>query len=397
MKNIPHKTVISIVFFIQFVNIVEFMMVMPMGPMFATMLDIPMNKVGLIAGAYNFSAALMGLTLAVFLDRFARKNLLIVGCTGLAIATLSAAFSTDLTSLIAARLVAGVFGGLIATASLALVTDLIPGNYRARALALIMTAFSVASIVGVPFGLELASAYGWQTPFYVLSVFSLISLVLVVRYVPIKTLLEKPVRYRFRQLLQQRVFWQGYLMTASVMFSSFMFIPNIATYVVFNLDFPLENMGQLYLVGGLVSFFVLQLAGKLIDRHGVLKVSLLGTIILCVVMIFGFIPGLLMLSAYVIYILFMSGMNFRGVTNQMVSSRIPPPQMRAGFLSMQTAVQHMSATLGAVFSSFILSVGEQGELVNFVWLVGLGLLLVFVQPLLIFRLKRQRGSFESIS
>jgi hypothetical protein len=93
----------------------------------------------------------------------------------------------------------------------------------------------------------------------------------------------------------------------------------------------------------------------------------------------------------------MSGMNFRGVTNQMISSRIPPPQMRAGFLSMQTAVQHMSATLGAVFSSFILSVGEQGELVNFVWLVGLGLLLVFVQPLLIFRLKRQRGSFESIN
>ena len=186
-------------------------------------------------------------------------------------------------------------------------------------------------------------------------------------------------------------------MTASVMFSSFMFIPNIATYVVFNLHFPLENMGQLYLVGGIFSFFVLQLVGKLIDRLGALAVSLMGTLILAIVMIFGFMPGMLILSAYVIYILFMSGMNFRGVTNQMISSRIPPPQMRAGFLSMQTAVQHMSATLGAIFSSTVLAVGEHGDLVNFSWLVGFGLLLLLVQPLIIFRLKRQKGSFETIS
>ena len=396
MKNLPHKTVVSIVFFIQFVNIVEFMMVMPLGPVFATMLDIPMNQVGLIVGAYNFSAAIMGLILAVFLDRYARKQLLLVGSAGLAIATLLAALSTDLYTLIAARLLAGVFGGLIATASLALVTDLIPGHYRARALALVMSAFSIASIVGVPLGLELATRYGWQAPFYVLSMFSLLSLVLVFRYVPVNTLIEKPVRYRFALLLKQKVFWLGYLMTASVMFSSFMFIPNIATYVVFNLHFPLEDMGQLYLVGGIFSFFVLQLVGKLIDRLGALAVSLMGTLILGIVMIFGFMPGMLILSAYVIYILFMSGMNFRGVTNQMISSRIPPPQMRAGFLSMQTAVQHMSATLGAIFSSTVLAVGEQGNLVNFSWLVVFGLLLILVQPLIIFKLKRQKDSFETI-
>ncbi len=396
MKNMPHKTVVSIVFFLQFVNIVEFMMVMPLGPMFATMLEIPMNKVGIIVGSYNFSAAFMGLVLAVFLDRFPRKNLLLIGCAGLSLATLLAAFSSNLLSLIGARLLAGVFGGLIATVSLALITDLIPGNYRARALALVMSAFSIASILGVPFGLELASAYSWEMPFYVLSVFCLISLGLVFYFVPVKTLVQKSVRYRFRELMQQRVFLWGYLMMASVMFSAFIFIPNIAAYVVVNLNFPLEDMGQLYLIGGIFSFFVLQLAGKLIDKLGVLKVSILGTLVLTVVLIFGFLPGWVYLSAYVIYILFMAGMNLRGVTNQTVSSRIPRPQMRAGFLSVLTAVQHLFATLGAVFSSLVLSVGEQGQLVNFGWLVGLGLLITLVQPLIIFKLRRQKVSFEQI-
>ncbi|MBP7253542.1 MAG: MFS transporter, partial [Alphaproteobacteria bacterium] len=79
--------VILIAALIQFVNITDFMMVMPLGPDFAKALSIPVDKIGVIAGSYTLAAALFGVVAALFLDRFQRRRAILICLAGLIAAT----------------------------------------------------------------------------------------------------------------------------------------------------------------------------------------------------------------------------------------------------------------------------------------------------------------------
>src|SRR5690606_24081622 len=158
----------------QFVNVVDFVMVLPLGPDFARALAIPAHQLGLIAGSYTAAAAVVGLLAASFLDRFDRRQALLVAMLGLVLGTLAGGFATGLASMLAARVLAGVFGGPATSIAMSILSDAVPPERRGRAVGKVMGAFSVASVVGVPAGLELARLGGWQMPFFVLASLGLV-------------------------------------------------------------------------------------------------------------------------------------------------------------------------------------------------------------------------------
>src|SRR5207245_8497359 len=107
----------------------------------------------LVVSSYGCSAALAGLLAAFFIDRFDRKITLLVLYAGLTIGTLLCAIAPGYWSLMMARIVAGAFGGIGGAFILVIIGDAFPEIRRGRATGVVMTAFSIASIAGLPVGM----------------------------------------------------------------------------------------------------------------------------------------------------------------------------------------------------------------------------------------------------
>ena len=382
---------------IQFVNIVDFMMVMPLGPDFVTHLSIASNQIGWISGSYTLAAAIAGIVFSPLLDKWQRKRMVIISSFCLAITTLLTAFVWDMASLMFMRLFAGVFGGLATSVSMAMVIDMVPAPQRGKAIATVMSAFSIASIVGVPIGLELALRVQWNAPFVVVGLLGLVVSFLAMVLLPNSTIKNtKQSAVSFKALMSNKVVVHGYLLIAVVMFAGFLIIPFITNYFVFNLNFPRQEIGLVYLVGGIASLVTIQLTGRWVDKYGAMTFSILGTVILLFVLLFGFYFAPPFLSVYLMFTLFMVGMNMRGITNKIVLSKIPKPEIRAGYMSMQNAVQHIATTLAAICGSLMMMEGAEGQLVGMTSVVILALVVSVLQPFLILSIKKSKLSYEFI-
>ncbi len=359
LKGFSERRIIFLVGAVQFVNILDFMMVMPMGPDFGRALGISNAKLPMIGGAYTAAAAVSGIICALFLDRFDRRKALAVAMAGLALGTLAGAFAVDLPSLMTARIVAGIFGGPATSVALSIIADVIPPERRGRAMGAVMGAFSVASVLGVPMGLELARQLGWQAPFIVVAgLGALITAATFVMLPPLTLHLEARAKEAhhvgFGELFGNRMVWWSYALTATVMMAGFVVIPSISPYLQFNLHYPRKYIGLLYMAGGAVSFGAMRLVGWLVDRHGSFKIGAIGSLLLMPVVYVGFaviIPGVPVVG---VFIGFMLAMSFRNVAYNTLVSKVPSPAERARFMSVQSAVQHMASAIAAIMSSPLL-------------------------------------------
>ncbi|MBX9725702.1 MAG: MFS transporter [Rickettsiales bacterium] len=365
---ISSSRIILIAGLIQFVNVTDFMMVMPLGPDFAKALGIPLNNIGIIGGAYTLSAAIMGLISALFLDQYARKKALIFCLLGLTLATLVGAVVWDTTSMVVARIVAGAFGGPLTSLSVSLVADWIAPAERGRAMGKVMGGFALASVLGVPFGLELAHFVSWHAPFIATGLFGLAVTALVWRILPYYAPLEapKPLAQRaneLRSMMRSPLALNAYAVMGLITFGGFLIIPNISGHLQKNLHYPREYIALLYLLGGTLSFFGMRFAGKLIDKTSATQTAWLftGALVMAISTGFIFFPSALPIP--VIFALFMVASSGRMVCAQTMSSKIPSPEHRVAFMSIQSAVMHFASATGAYCSSLIL-VEHDGMLLN---------------------------------
>ncbi len=379
-RTISERALLFLVGAVQFVNILDFMMVMPLGPDFAAGLGIPASQLGLVGGSYTGAAAVSGLLGATFLDRFDRRRALAVAMLGLVAATAAGGLAVGFSTMVAARVAAGFFGGPATSLSLSIVADAVPAERRGRALGAVMGAFSVASVLGVPAGLELARLGTWRTPFFAVAGLGLTVAGGALFLMPPMTAhlaraaAPGAARGSVRRLLGQPLTWLALASTSAAFMSGFAIIPNIAAHLQFDLGLPREQLGWLYMVGGSVAFLSLRLAGRWVDRFGAPAVSAGGTAIFAGVLLVGFarpetwLPGvaghpLALLGAMAtLFIAFMTGNSARNVSVNTLTSRVPGPAERARFMSVQSAVQHLSAALGAVISTRLLTVEPDGRL-----------------------------------
>ena len=367
------RRVVWTVALVQLMNVLDFMIVMPLGDDFSKALDIPQSDVGYVAGAYTLAAFTSGVVGARFLDRFCRKRVLLVAMIGLGLGTILGGLAVGLGSMIAARVVAGLFGWPATATSLAIVADVVPVERRGRAMAIVMAGFSVASVIGLPLGLMLARQGSWRTPFFVIGGLVLVTFVLVAMWMPTlvghldRTLRRTPAR----ELLARREIMLGLATTGCVMFSVFSIVPHIPTYLINNLGFPRDHYELLYLAGGVVSFGVLQIAGRWVDRHGSLPVIITGTIVALTSIATGFLHEPPFVPVVVSFVLFMASGSLRGVAQSTLATRLPAANERAQFMSLQSAVQHAAATLGAFVTASIMVTDPVTKHVSPMWLVAI--------------------------
>jgi predicted MFS family arabinose efflux permease len=366
---------------VQFTHIVDFMILMPLGSRFinaakdeAGTLHLTTQQFGLVVSAYTLSAGLSSLFAARFLDRFDRKTALLVLFAGFGVGTLLCAAATTYPLLLAARALAGAFGGVCAANVLAIVGDAFPDSHRGRANGVVMSAFSVASIAGVPLGLYLAELLGWRAPFVVLGVLSGAFLLLAAWVLP-------PLRGHLGHRRTGINMWQvatdpnhvrAFALMASLVVSSFLVIPYLATAMVANVGLREEDLKFIYLAGGLTTLVTLAVIGRLADRLGKLPVFRVLALATCVpLLLITTLPGGvgLMLVLVVTTLMFVATSG-RMVPGMALITSSSAPAVRGSFMSLNSAVQQLGAGLASWVGGLLLSKDLDGRLLGYP-LVGL--------------------------
>jgi predicted MFS family arabinose efflux permease len=357
------RLIIFLIGAIQFVNVLDFVMVMPLGPDFAAALGIATSRIGVVGGSYTAAAAVAGVVGSLFLDKFDRRPALAVTMLGLVLGTAMGGLATGLPSLLMARIVAGAFGGPATSLSLAVIADAIPPARRGKAMGAVMGAFSVASVLGVPAGLELSQRFSWRAPFFAVAALGLVLAMTAIFLLPsMRAHLTAPRREGPKVKLLDSMTAIALVNSALIMSGVFAVVPNISAFVQHNMGYPREKIGLLYLVGGLASFVAMRLVGIMVDRLGATPMIVLGTVFHVVALVTAFIYPLAWLPVLFIFTVYMLSGSVRMVPMQALASRVPRPEQRAGFMSAQSAVQHAASATGSMLASTILIALPDGKL-----------------------------------
>jgi len=389
--KVAEGRILALVAAVQFINILDFMMVMPLGPDFARQLGISTSHIGYVGGAYTAAAAVSGLVGALFLDRFDRRSALVLSMLGLALGTAAGAFARGLPSLMLARVLAGAFGGPATSVSLSIVADVVPPQRRGKAMGWVMSAFSVASVLGVPAGLELARRGTFRTPFLAVAGLGLAVTVFAFVLLPSMRshLVERRAQPAFAEIFARPLVRRSLALTAMLNVAGFVLIPNIAGYVQLNLGYPRARLGLLYLCGGVASFLTLRVTGRLVDQRGSTWVARNATVLLAFTIVAGFVVNPPWLPVTLLFILFMTAMSARNVSASTLTSLVPLAAERARFTSMQSSVQHLAAASGAFLSAQVLSARPDGQLVGMARVATMSVLLTITLPLLFHAVERE--------
>jgi predicted MFS family arabinose efflux permease len=346
------RGIVLLIAAVQLINILDFVMVMPLGPYFAEV-GVAQSQMGLVAGTYTAAACISGLLSAAFLDRFDRRKALAVAMVGLVVGTAAGGLAQGMPTLLLARCVAGAFGGPATSIAFSVIADTIPVSLRGRAIGMVMGAFSAATVFGVPAGLWLAEHLGWRSSFLAVAALGVGVVFGAIRLLPPLTghidaykLEERHITTR--ELLSRPLVQVSLLMTAVSMMAGFIIIPNISTYLHLNHRLEMSGLKFLYLVGGIGSLLASQTSGRLVDRYGAFKVGTFGSLLLAPVVWLMFVDAnRLGLPVPVFFVWFMMAMAARNVPYTTLTTRVPGPTERARFQSLLSAVQHGASAFAA--------------------------------------------------
>lgn len=364
------KRVVAIAAAVFFFNVVDFLMVAPLGPDFAAGLRFEASNVGLVGGAYTGAAAVSGLAGAFFLDRFDRRKALAVALTGLVVGTLLGGFAVDLHSLVLARVVAGSFGGPASSLVFSMVADVVPAERRGRAMGTVMGSFAVASVVGLPVGLKLAEIGSWKAPFFAVGGLGGVILALALALLPpMRMHLDRRVGATERApslaaIVLRPLPLLALAASATIMTGGFLILPNFAAFVQHNLGYPRSRLDLLYLLGGCASYVTMRITGRAVDRFGSPPVAVFGVCVFAVSVGALFLARIPASAVLPVYIMLATSGALRHVPYATLLSKVPSPETRARFASVQSAVEHLASAIAAIGSSRMLSVDRSGALVG---------------------------------
>lgn len=364
------KQVVAILAFLQFTIILDFMILSPLGAILMPQLHITPSQFGLVVSAYAFSAGLSGFLAAGFADRFDRKKMLLFFYVGFILGTLFCAVAQTYEVLLVARMVTGVFGGVIGSIIFAITTDLFPFEMRGRVMGVVQTAFAASQVMGIPFGLFLSNHLGWHAPFYFIVIASAIAGGFIWFYLkPINEHLSLVRRNPFRHLLatvSKPFYIQGFATTALLSTGGFMLMPFGSAFSVNNLGITVDQLPAVYLITGCVSILTGPYIGRLSDRLGKFPMFVLGSalaigaILIYTRLAVTPLPVVILVSA----ILFM-GVSARMISSQALMSAVPAPESRGAFMSVSASLQQVSGGIASILAGLIVVQNGTGPLQHF--------------------------------
>jgi predicted MFS family arabinose efflux permease len=387
---------------VQFTHLVDFVIVLPLAPKFKAQWELTSQQFGYMVAAYAISAGVCSLLAAWFIDRFDRRTALVVLYTGFTAGTLFCAAAPDYPLLVVARAVAGGFGGVAAACVLTIVGDVFADERRGTATGVVMSAFSVASIVGVPAGLWLANASGWRAPFGVLGVLSLGVLALVRGVLPplrghlgrhhgdplqnLKVVISRPTHLR------------AYALMIALVMSTFLVVPYLADFLTANVGVTATQLPYVYLSGGLATLLTLTPIGRLSDLWGKLRVfRVLGLLTAVPLLLLTNLPPVVPLAGVLVCTtLMMVITSGRMVPAMALITASAAPRYRGSFLSVNSSVQQLACGLAALAAGALLHQQGDGKLTGYPTVGLLAACATVLSVLLAGRLRPAEGGREAI-
>lgn len=356
---------------IQFSHVLDFMIMMPLGPILIAAFGIGAHEFGLLVASYSFSAAAAGVLAATFVDRFERKRVLLSCFALFALATLACGLAPSYSTLMLARGLAGVFGGIMGALIHTMIGDAIPFARRARASGIVSSAFSLSTIAGVPLSLWLANHFGWRAPFLLIAALSAVFVAVGLRFLPeLRHHLDGEKRAHLLAatfgVLADANHRRALLFSALVIFSGFTVIPYITVYAVNNVGIPQVQIPVVYLVGGFATFISARLVGHWADKYGKVevyrRVAWLALLPVLLVTHAGPLPLAVWLLCTTSFFVLISG---RMIPAMAVLASAAQPKLRGTFMSLNGTVQSLAMGLATTLAGFLISFDGSGRLVGY--------------------------------
>ena len=360
---------------IQFTNILDFMIMMPLGPQFTTLFGISDAQFGLLVSAYTLAGGASGLLASTYIDKFDRKRLMLVLYGFFALSTLACALAPTYSALMVARVLAGIFGGVLSSLSQTIVGDAIPFERRGRAMGIVMTSFSVSTVAGVPIGLLLSAQLGWHAPFFGIAFLCLLLMLFAALTLPALNAhlaMHAPASAweRIRETVVDRNHQRAFLMSALLMFAGFTVIPYITIYMQTNVGMRADQVPYIYLVGGVATLFTARWFGRLTDSFGKFKTFRVLAMAVVVPMIaITLVPQVSIYAVLCVTTLFFVCMSGRMIPGMAILTSAGNPSMRGTFMALNSAIQSAAMGLAALVGGYVISRDPQGLVQNY-WIAA---------------------------
>ncbi len=363
VASIPFTTYQKYAIFIlaitQFSVILDFMIMSPLGDTMMKSLSMKPSQFGLAVSAYAFSAGISGLLTAGFADKYDRKKLLLFFYTGFILGTLLCGVANNFLFLIVARVVTGLFGGVIGSISMAIITDIFDIHHRGRVMGFIQMGFGASQVLGVPISLYLANIGGWQSPFIMVAVLSLaIAVFIVIKMRPVTKHLElQHDRNALSHLLRtvaKKDYRVAFMATALLSIGGFMMMPFGSAFAINNLRISAQQLPTLFMVGGVSTLLFMPLVGKLSDKVDKFKIFVGGSLWMIVVVILYTHLGVSPLWLAIVFnILMMFGIMSRMIPSSALTTGIPEMEDRGAFMSINASLSQIAGGIAAAVGGMI--------------------------------------------
>ncbi len=360
---------------IQFTHILDFMIMMPLGPQFTRLFGISDAQFGLLVSAYTLSAGVSRLFAATYVDRFDRRNLLLWLYGLFALATLACGLAPGYGFLMGARIAAGVFGGVLSALAQTIVADVVPFERRGRAMGIVMSAFSVATVAGVPLGLWLASWLDWHATFIAIALLCVVFCAgawLTLPPLRAHLVSGRPgSRHTIGEVLSERNHWLAFAMSALMMFAGFTVIPFITIYMQANVGLTDDDIPLMYLVGGAFTLLSARWFGRLTDRLGKVRTfSRLAAAVTVPLMLTTLAPPMALPLVLLVSTSFFMLMSGRMIPGMAILTSAAEPRLRGTFMVLNASVQSASMGLASFLGGLIIARDAAGRVEHY-WAAGL--------------------------
>jgi predicted MFS family arabinose efflux permease len=388
------KVVIGILGFLQFTVILDFMIISPLGAIVMPSLHISPQQFGLAVSSYAFSAGVSAFLTAGFADRFDRKRLLLFFYFGFMLGTLLCALATTFPLLLVARIVTGLFGGVIGSVVFAITTDLFPLEMRGRVMGVISTAFAASQVLGLPAGLYLTNHWNWHAPFLAIvavgvpaGIIIMLFMRPVVAHLALKQ--EQPLTHLINTITEPR-YRLAFVLVMLLPTGGYMLMPFGTAYIVNNVGLTLTVLPLIYLVTGASTIFVGPLVGKASDRFGKFLMFGVGSIVMLIMVPLwtniGHVP---LATVIVLNVILFAGIFSRMIPAQALISAVPEPAKRGAFNAVSASLQQFAGGVSAAVAGWLIVQRPNGSLAHFDRLGYVVMAITLVSFALMYRVHKQ--------
>jgi predicted MFS family arabinose efflux permease len=359
--------VIALLALLQFTIVLDFMVLAPLGDFLMKSLSMSPKGFGLVVSSYAFSAGASGILAAGFADKFDRKKMLLFFYCGFIVGTLCCALSTNYEMLLGARIITGLFGGVIGAISMTIITDIFAVQQRGRVMGIVQMGFAASQVLGIPIGLYFANIWGWHSSFLMIVILAiLIGIAILFKMKPIDQHLaiqsDKSPFLHLWHAVSNRSYQTGFLATAFMSVGGFMLMPFGSAYLINNIDITQEELPMVFMFTGLASIVIMPLIGKLSDKVDKFMVFTGGSVLAIVlILVYTNLTPIPLWQVVVINVVLFMGIMSRMIPATALIMSVPGKKDRGAFMSVNASLQQMAGGIAALCAGLIVTQKTKGS------------------------------------